>query len=155
MPMTPTITLAGFDDTRVTDLIQYHRTTARAETADGCAFSLDLEGLRTPDIRLWTIWEDEMLLGMGALKRLSADHGEIKSMHTDKNARRKGAGAAMLRHIMDVAKAEGMTRLSLETGSWDYFKPAVALYAARGFVQCPPFGDYPDIPSSLFMTCEL
>ena len=152
MSQTPIIRLADFDDPRIMDMIQYHRTTARAQTAEGLAFSLDPAGLRTPDIRLWVIWEDDALLGMGALKRLSPDHGEIKSMHTDRHARGKGVGKAMLQHIMATAKAEGMTRLSLETGSWDYFKPAVALYAAHGFTQCPPFADYPDVPSSLFMT---
>ena len=160
MSRTHHITVADFGDSRVIDLIQYHRTTARAETAEGCGLSLDLSGLQTPDIRLWTMWEKDMnegetLLGMGALKRLSAHHGEIKSMHTQRNARGKGVGKAMLVHIMQTAKAEGMTRLSLETGAWDYFKPAVALYAAHGFTQCPPFADYPDIASSLFMTCEL
>jgi putative acetyltransferase len=151
----PTIHLANFNDPRVIDLIQYHQTTARAETADGCAFSLDIVGLQAPGIRLWTLWDVQNLLGMGALKHLSPTHGEIKSMHTHRDARRKGAGKAMLQHIMATAKAEGMTRLSLETGAWDYFKPAVALYAAHGFTQCLPFADYPDIPSSLFMTCEL
>ncbi len=149
------IRLADFSDPRVIDLIQYHRTTARAQTAEGMAFSLDITGLQTPDIRLWTLWDGDMLLGMGALKRLSPEEGEIKSMHTDQNSRGKGVAKTLLRHIMDTARAEGLTRLSLETGSWDYFKPAVALYAAHGFTRCPPFGDYPDIKSSLFMTTAL
>jgi putative acetyltransferase len=154
------IRLADFNDPRVTDMIQYHRTTARAETAEGCAFSLDISGLQVPDIRLWTIWEGEALMGMGALRVLSPEHGgpahgEIKTMHTHRDARRKGVGKAMLRHIIDTAIAEDMTRLSLETGSWDYFKPAVALYAAHGFETCGPFADYPNIVSSLFMTKTL
>ncbi|MGL4728214.1 MAG: GNAT family N-acetyltransferase, partial [Bosea sp. (in: a-proteobacteria)] len=80
---------------------------------------------------------------------------EIKSMHTHRDARRQGIGAAMLAHLMNTAKADGMTRLWLETGSWDYFKPAVALYEAHGFAVCGPFADYPDITSSLFMTTAL
>jgi putative acetyltransferase len=82
-------------------------------------------------------------------------HGEIKSMHTHRDARRRGIGQAMLRHIIGTARAEGLTRLSLETGAWDYFRPAVALYEAHGFVRRPPFADYPDIASSLFMTKAL
>jgi putative acetyltransferase len=150
-----TIRPADFTDPRVIDLIQYHRTTARAQTAEGMAFSLDITGLQTPDIRLWTLWEGDNLLGMGALKQLSTTEGEIKSMHTERTARGKGVAKTLLRHIMETAKAEGMTRLSLETGSWDYFRPAVALYEAHGFMRCPPFADYPDIESSLFMTIEL
>jgi putative acetyltransferase len=119
---------ADFSDPRVVDLLQMHLTSARAETAPGSAHALDLTGLQSSDIGVWTIWDDETLLGVGALRRLSADHGEVKSMHTAQSLRRRGAGSAMLRHIIATAKANGMSRLSLETGSWDYFLPAQALY---------------------------
>ena len=76
------IVLGDFSDPRVTDLLRVHSTTARAQTAPGSAHALDVAGLQAPDITFWTIWEDETLLGVGALKRLSADHGEVKSMHT-------------------------------------------------------------------------
>ena len=95
------------------------------------------------------------MVGVGALKRLSAEHGEIKSMHTAEPARGQGVGSAMLRHIMAAARARGMTRLSLETGSWPYFVPARALYTRHGFVECGPFGDYREDPNSVFMTLEL
>ena len=101
------------------------------------------------------MWEDETLLGCGALKRLSADHGEVKSMHTAQAMRRRGAGSAMLRHLIAAARADGMSRLSLETGSWDYFRPAQALYRSHGFVECPPFADYVLDPNSVFMTLDL
>jgi putative acetyltransferase len=149
------ITEGDFNDPRVTDLLRIHFTTARAQTAPGSAHALDVTGLRAPDITFWAIWEAETLLGIGALKRLSADHGEIKSMHTAEAARRKGAGSAMLAHIIAAARACGMSRLSLETGSWDYFGPARALYARHGFVECPPFGDYVLDPNSVFMSLEL
>ena len=84
---------------------------------------------------------DETLLGMGALKRLSADHGEIKSMHTAQAMRGKVWRRAMLRHIIATARARGMSRLSLETGSWEYFNPARELYRSHGFVECPPFAE--------------
>jgi putative acetyltransferase len=144
-----------FSDPRVVDLLQIHLTSARAETAPGSAHALDLSGLQSPDISFWTIWDDETLLGTGALKRLSADHGEVKSMHTVESLRRRGAGSAMLRHIIATAQARGMSRLSLETGSWDYFLPARALYRRHGFVECPPFGDYVPDPNSVFMTLDL
>ena len=80
-------------DLRVVGLLQIHLTNARGATAPGSAHALDISGLQSPDISFWTIWDDEMLLGMGALKRLSADHGEIKSMHTVQSMRRRGRGA--------------------------------------------------------------
>jgi putative acetyltransferase len=145
----------ALDDPRVVALLGIHLTTARAQTAPGSAHALDLSGLKAPDIRLWTVWDGPALLGTGALKRLSADHGEVKSMHTAEAARRRGAGSMMLRHIIARARAEGLARLSLETGSWDFFRPAHAFYRTHGFVECGPFGDYAPDPNSVFMTLEL
>jgi putative acetyltransferase len=142
-------------DPRVVDLLHIHLTSARAETAPGSAHALDPTGLQSPDISFWTMWDDETLVGIGALKRLSADHGEIKSMHTAQSMRGKGAGSAMLRHIIAVARARGMACLSLETGSWDYFRPARAFYRGHGFIECPPFADYVLDPNSVFMSLDL
>jgi putative acetyltransferase len=145
----------GLDDPRVVDLLQTHRIRARAETAPGSAHALDSSGLRAPGLTFWSAWEGEAVVAVGALKRLSADHGEVKSMYTAEAARGRGVGSAMLRHIMAVARARGMSRVSLETGSWPYFAPARALYARHGFVECPPFGDYQPDPNSVFMTLAL
>jgi putative acetyltransferase len=145
----------GLDDPRVIDLLHVHLLRARAETAPGSAHALDLSALRSPDVTFWCAWDGDSLAGVGALKRLSADHGEVKSMHTAESMRRKGVGAAILRHIIAWAQARGMSRLSLETGSWPYFAPARALYARHGFVECPPFGDYRPDPNSVFMTLAL
>jgi putative acetyltransferase len=124
-------------------------------TAPGSAHALDLSGLRAPDVRFWTAWDGETLLGCGALRRLSPTDGEVKSMHTAEAARRRGVGSAMLRTITTAAREAGMERLSLETGSWDYFRPAVALYRAHGFTMCGPFGSYHEDPNSVFMTLDL
>ena len=145
----------GLDDPRVVDLLHTHRIRARAETAPGSAHALDSSGLRAPELTFWSAWEGDAVVAVGALKRLSADHGEIKSMHTAEAARGQGVGSAMLRQIMAAARARGMSRLSLETGSWPYFAPARALYARHGFVECAPFGDYRPDPNSVFMTLEL
>jgi len=144
-----------FSDPRVVALLKIHLINARTETAPGSAHALDLAGLQSPGVSFWTIWEDETLLGIGALKRLSGDHGEIKSMHTTERARRKGVGSAMLRHIIAAARASGMSRVSLETGSADYFRAARALYRKHDFVECPPFGDYAPDPNSVFMSLDL
>lgn len=142
-------------DPRVIALLDHHVAAARAQTAPGSAHALDLAGLRASDVAFWTGWDGETLVATGALKTLSADHGEVKSMHTLQNARRRGFGGQMLRHIIAEGRARGMTRLSLETGSWDYFKPALALYQAQGFVLCGPFQAYVEDRNSLFLTLDL
>jgi putative acetyltransferase len=145
----------GLDDPRVIDLLQTHLTRARGETARGSAHALDVVELRESQITFWTAWEGDEALAIGALRRLSHDHGELKSMYTAEAARGRGIGSAMLRHIMAAAGARGMSRLSLETGSWPYFEPARALYARHGFVECGPFGSYRADPNSVFMTLAL
>jgi putative acetyltransferase len=145
----------GLDDPRVVALLHIHLIRARSETAPGSAHALDLSGLRSPEVTFWSAWDGDVLVGVGALRRLTADHGEVKSMHTAEAARGRGVGSALLRHIMDAARAEGMSRLSLETGSWPYFEPARALYARHGFVECPPYGNYRADPNSIFMTVVL
>jgi putative acetyltransferase len=145
----------GLDDPRVQALLTHHFTTARAQTARGSAHALDLSGLRSPQIRFWSAWEGERVIAIGALKRLSDSHGEVKSMHTEQSSRRRGAGSAMLRHIIAAARGMGLSRLSLETGSWPFFIPARELYRRHGFAECPPFGDYTPDPNSVFMTLEL
>jgi len=142
-------------DPRVIALLDHHVTTARAHTEPGSAHALDLTGLRAPDVAFWTGWDGETLVATGALKALSPDHGEVKSMHTLEAARRRGFAGQMLRHIIAEARARNMTRLSLETGSWDYFKPAHALYQAHGFVLCGPFEGYVEDRNSLFLTLDL
>lgn len=142
-------------DPRVIALLDHHVTTARAHTEPGSAHALDLAGLRAPDIAFWTGWDGETLVATGALKVLSPAHGEVKSMHTREAARRRGFAGRMLRHIIGEGRARGMARLSLETGSWDYFKPARALYEAHGFVLCGPFEGYAEDPNSLFLTLDL
>jgi putative acetyltransferase len=145
----------GLDDPRVIALLRTHRERARAETAPGSAHSLDVAGLRSADVTFWSMWEDDTLIGVGALRQLGNDHGEIKSMHIAESMRRRGVGSAMLRHIIASARARGMSRLSLETGSWPYFAAARAMYARHGFVECAPFDEYRADPNSTFMTLDL
>jgi len=149
------ITEGGLDDPRVVALLHTHVSTARAVTPPGSSHALDLSGLKSPDITFWTLWDEDTLVGMGALKRLSDDHGEVKSMHTVKERRRTGAARTMLAHIIATARARGMSRLSLETGSFDIFRPARELYRGHGFVECAPFADYRPDPNSTFMTLVL
>lgn len=146
---------ADLDDPRVVDLLTTHVTLARAKTAHGCAHALDIEDLKVPEISVWALWDGGDLVGIGALRDFGDGHGELKSMHTAAAHRGRGHGLAMVRHLIDLAKAQGLSRVSLETGSWDYFIPARALYARAGFTPCDPFGEYRPDPNSVFMTMAL
>jgi putative acetyltransferase len=117
--------------------------------------ALDVSKLASPDITFWTVRDGALLLGCGALKELDPRHGEIKSMRTPVALRRRGAGRAVLTHIVAVARERGYARLSLETGSMEAFIPAQRLYETFGFQYCTPFGDYKLDPHSLFMTLRL
>jgi putative acetyltransferase len=121
---------------------------------DSCHF-LDFEGLKGQGVTFWSIWDVDELAGMGALKQHDEMLGEVKSMRTHRDHLRKGVAAMMLRYIVAVARARGLSRLSLETGSGAAFDPAIALYQRHGFVDCPPFADYRPDPFSRFMTLEL
>ena len=117
--------------------------------------ALDLDELRKPEITFWSAFQGGELVGCGALKELSLEHGEIKSMRTGKAHLRQGVASLLLRHIISEAKRRDYRRLSLETGSMDYFKPAHTIYRKFGFTNCPPFANYGPDPNSVFMTREL
>jgi putative acetyltransferase len=149
------IVAGNLDNSQVRALLQHHVATARAETAPGSAHALALESLKASEVNFYTAWDGDALLAVGALKRLSNDHGEVKSMHTAQSSRRRGVGTAMLLHIIEAARAMRLSRLSLETGSWPYFLPAREFYKRHGFLECPPFGEYVPDPNSVFMTINL
>ena len=85
-----------FDDPRVVELLRMHLTRSRAETAPGSAHALDIGGLQNSSVRFFTIWEGDALLGIGGLKQLSSDRGEVKSMRSVESVQRRGVGSAML-----------------------------------------------------------
>ena len=136
-------------------LLQEHLDNMYELSPSESVHALDLTKLRRPDITFWTVWDESLLLGCGALKELTPTHGEVKSMRTPKSLRRRGAGRAVLVHIVAEARSRGYQRLSLETGSHEAFKPAQKLYESFGFTFCGPFGDYTADPNSVFMTLEL
>jgi putative acetyltransferase len=123
-------------------LLEFHVREAHANSPADGVFALGLAGLRDPALTLWSAWDGETLLGMGALKELDTGHGELKSMRTAPDQLRRGVAAAMLAHLIAEARARGYRRLSLETGTNDAFAPARALYEAAGFVRSGPFGGY-------------
>jgi|SRR5215469_10987178 len=146
------------DDPRRSDvqaLVARHVEFARGQTPPEHSFALDADGLLDPAITVFSFRADGTVLGIGALKRLGPDHAEIKSMHTAEAARGRGIGRAILDHLIDVARALGIRRVSLETGTTLGFAPARALYEDVGFVESGPFGSYQPSDDNLFMTLEL
>ena len=144
----------------VHQLLSEHLADMFATSPAESVHALDHSALSSPSITFWTAREAGGLLGCGALKLLdsppgSPRHGEIKSMRTTAKARGRGVATLMLRHILDVARARNLERLYLETGTEDYFAPALRLYARNGFTECPPFADYTLDPNSVFMELRL
>ena len=123
-------------------LLRLHLAGMHANTPREHVFALDLSGLKAPGVTVWSAWFDKQIAGIGALKDLGHGAGEVKSMRTPPGFLRRGVGAAMLEHIIAEARARGICRLSLETGSGPAFEPALNLYRKRGFVDGEPFGDY-------------
>ena len=142
-------------DKRVIALLKHHFDRCHAESPPESCHVFDISRLAAPGIDFWAAWSAGELLGVGAMKPLDQAHGEVKSMNTAETARRRGVASAILNHIIASSRKRGFTRLSLETGSYGYFLPAVALYKSHGFTECPPFGDYRQDPNSLFLTLVL
>ncbi len=136
-------------------LLREHLDTLAPTAPAESRHALDLDGLRAPDVTFWSVWDGPELAGFGALKELSHEHGEVKSMRTARAYLGRGVASAVLRHIIDEARRRGYTRLSLETGSMDFFEPAHRLYRSSGFDPCEPFGAYKPDPNSAFMTLAL
>lgn len=137
---------------RIAQFLNGHIEEMRAVTPPGSKHALDLDGLRKAEVTFWTVMDGPVLAGCGALKELDPSHGEIKSMRTAPELKNRGVASLLVRHIIAVATSRGYTRLSLETGSSEFFAPARALYAKHGFVECGPFAQYVLDPNSVFMT---
>ncbi|MDR6865688.1 putative acetyltransferase [Microbacterium resistens] len=117
--------------------------------------ALGTTALLAPDVRLFAAFLDGVLAGTGALTTLGPEHEEIKSLRTEPSMRGRGIASAILGALLDDARARGIRRVSLETGSSDFFWPAHRLYAKAGFDESAPFGSYVDDPHSLFLTRRL
>jgi len=153
--MSMQIAIDPLDGPEVAALLRAHLDEMHGISPPDSVHALDLQRLRAPDITFWSAWEDGVLLGCAALRELDPGHGEVKSMHTVPQARRRGVAAALLELLVAEALRRGYRRLSLETGSQPEFAPARALYARFGFGECGPFADYRADPCSTFMTRAL
>lgn len=153
--MTLKIVVDDLSGTEVVGLLTEHLESMASLSPPESVHALDVVALKEPGVTFWSAWNQNTLAGCGALQRLNATHAEIKSMRTARHCQRQGVAQQILRHILQVATAEGYRRLSLETGSMEAFAPARALYRKHGFAECQPFADYVTDPNSVFMTKSL
>lgn len=146
------IAVDDLTDPRVIALLESHVAEMLDNSPEDSMHALDLDGLRKPEMTVWSVWDGDELAGCGALKELDTTHGEIKSMRTVAAQQGRGIAGLLLRHILAEAESRGYERLSLETGAADFYLPAVRLYERHGFEHCGPFADYDADPHSVFMT---
>ena len=147
--------LGNFDNPEVNALLLKHFKELRSVSPEGSAHVLDIPGLKVDSIKFWSLWEEENLIGCGALKFLDKSHGEFKSIRVTDEYRKKGYGFKIINHLINEAKKLDINKLSLETGAGDFFLPARKLFKKIGFVECPPFAHYKEDPNSYYMKLEL
>jgi putative acetyltransferase len=153
--MVLTFHAGDLESSDVQELLDHHFGQMRATSPPDACHVLPIDGLHDSAVSFWSVRENGLLLGVGALKQLSSDHGEIKSMRTAPAALGRGVGRALLNHIVAEARSRGYRRLSLETGSSEPFAAALRLYESEGFVRCGPFAGYSATPFTRFFTREL
>ena len=142
----------NFDHPEVNQLLIKHFIELRAASPEGSAHVLDITGLKVSSIKFWSLWENEELLGCGALKFLDKNHGEFKSIRVHDNFRKKGNGVKVIDHLIYEAKKLGIKRLSIETGAGKFFEPARKLFKKCNFEECEPFAHYKKDINSLYLT---
>ena len=145
----------NFDNSEVNDLLKKHFIELRSVSPAGSTHVLDIDGLKDPSIKFWSLWEDNKLVGCGALKFLEKNHGEFKSIRVADEFKKKGAGERIINHLIEEAKKLKISKLSIETGAGEFFLPARKLFSKFGFKKCPPFAHYKDDPNSCYYTLNL
>ena len=145
----------NFDNPEVNELLKKHFIELRSVSPEGSTHVLDIDGLKDPSIKFWSLWENNELIGCGALKFLEKNHGEFKSIRVAYQFRKKGIGERIINHLIEEAKKLKISKLSIETGAGDFFLPARKLFSKFGFKTCPPFAHYKDDPNSCYYTLNL
>ena len=143
---------SNFDNDEVHQLLIKHFIELRSVSPKGSAHVLDIAGLKDPSIKFWSLWEENDLMGSGALKFLDKEHGEFKSIRVNDKFRKKGNGSKVINHLINEAKKLNIKKLSLETGSGKFFLPARKLFVKCGFKICKPFSNYEDDVNSVYMS---
>ena len=145
----------NFDNSEVNNLLKKHFIELRSVSPAGSTHVLDIDGLKDPSIKFWSLWENNKLVGCGALKFLEKNHGEFKSIRVADEFKKKGIGKRIINHLIGEAKKLKISKLSIETGAGDFFLPARNLFSKFGFKSCPPFAHYKDDPNSCYYTLDL
>ena len=145
----------NFDNSEVNDLLKKHFIELRSVSPAGSTHVLDIDGLKDPSIKFWSLWENNKLIGCGALKFLEKNHGEFKSIRVADEFRKKGIGERIIEHLIGEAKKLEISKLSIETGAGEFFLPARSLFSKFGFKLCPPFAHYKEDPHSCYYTLNL
>ncbi len=142
----------NFDNPEVNNLLAKHFIELKAASPDGSAHVLDIPGLKDPSIKFWSFWENDRIFGCGALKLLSKDHGEFKSIRIHDDFRNQGNGIKVIKHLIDEAKKLKIKRISLETGAGKFFDSARKLFKKCDFTPCKPFAHYKEDVNSIYLT---
>jgi len=142
----------NFEEPKVDELLKKHFIELRSVSPAGSTHVLDINGLKDESIKFWSLWEDNQLIGCGALKFLSDTHGEFKSIRVSDKYRKKGFGEKIINHLIDKAKKLNIKKISIETGAGDFFTPARKLFSKFNFHPCEPFAHYKEDPNSCYLT---
>jgi len=142
----------NFDHPEVHELLTKHFIELRNASPEGSAHVLDIPGLKVSSIKFWSLWENQKLLGCGALKFLDEEHGEFKSIRVHDNFRKKGNGIKVINHLINEAVNLNIKRLSIETGAGNFFKPARKLFKKCNFQPCEPFAHYKKDINSIYLS---
>ena len=142
----------NFNHPEVNELLTKHFIELRAASPEGSAHVLDIPGLKDPSIKFWSLWENEKLVGCGALKLLEEDHGEFKSIRVHDNFRNRNNGIKIINHLILEAKKLDIKKISIETGAGKFFEPARKLFKRCNFTSCKPFAHYKIDKNSIYLS---
>ena len=142
----------NFENPEVNELLTKHFIELRSASPKGSAHVLDIEGLKVPSIKFWSLWNEKQIIGCGALKILEKGHGEFKSIRLHDEFRKKGNGVKLINHLIEEAKKLKISRISIETGAGEFFKPARKLFDLCGFKPCEPFAHYKKDINSIYLS---
>tara|TARA_A100001011_G_scaffold389289_1_gene470484 strand:- start:1654 stop:2112 length:459 start_codon:yes stop_codon:yes gene_type:complete len=145
----------NFDNLEVNELLKKHFVELRSVSPSGSTHVLDINGLKDKSIKFWSLWENDELIGCGALKLLESDHGEFKSIRVANKYRGKNYGTKIIRYLIEEAKKLKIKKISVETGSGDFFVSARRLFSSFGFKKCEPFANYKIDPNSCYMSLKI
>ncbi|MDC0216237.1 GNAT family N-acetyltransferase [Candidatus Pelagibacter sp.] len=145
----------NFENSQVNELLIKHFIELKSVSPEGSVHVLDIDGLKVANIKFWSLWENNQLVGCGAIKFLDKDHGEFKSIRVNDKFRNKGNGIKIINYLIYEAKKLGIKKLSLETGAGNFFNPARKLFNNLGFKICEPFSHYKVDINSVYMNIIL